>query len=82
MSTEQAAVRARGEHGIWSQAAGGFIEVGLWGDTAELGASVSRWLGRGEHADDLTVMALCGDHEEQPLDTCEDCFAEQTEQSL
>ena len=58
--------------GVWSDAAGGFIETQTWSPTA---AEEARrvWIVKGEDADDLSVLPICPQHEEQPRDTCEEC---------
>lgn len=61
------------EQGIWSDAAGGFIETGIYGDD-DAAARLESWRAEGE--DDAEIKAVCPDHEEQPADSCQDCYAE------
>lgn len=63
------------EWGVWSPESGGFVETGFWTETAAAEAA------RGIQGDDpdAEAKALCPDHEEQPLDGCEDCTAEDEE---
>jgi hypothetical protein len=63
------------EYGIWSEAAGGFIETQLHSPRA--GAEARDALVEdGEERSDLKVLEICPDHEDQPKATCEECFAE------
>lgn len=60
------------ECGVYSDAAGGFLETQL-PSTAEAEQARHDLLAGGEDAEDLTVLWICPDHEEQPADSCEDC---------
>lgn len=67
-----------GEHGVWSDAAGGFVETGLY-LPSQVDEAVARLVGQGEDRDDLTVLAICPDHEERPAQQCEDCDGEDSD---
>lgn len=65
------------EYGIWSAAAGGFIDYGYATPEAAQPA-VAALVEQDEDADDLKVLEMCQEHrdEEQPADGCESCNAE------
>lgn len=58
------------EYGLFSDE--GCIEAGFHSDTAAEAAIADRY----DVDDELTVRAICPDHEEQPADACEECFGE------
>lgn len=66
------------EYGVWSDAAGGFIETGLWSDV-EAQQALFAQIRAGEDPGDLDVLPVCPDHEEQPARSCEECDAEEAE---
>lgn len=68
------------EHGIWSDAAGGFIDSGLYTDV-QIEQALADFIAQGEDADDLKALAFCEDHrdEEQPAIGCELCADEEVE---
>lgn len=68
------------EFGIWSDAAGGFIETGFWSKMEAEGA-MPALIAEGEDEDDLSALAICAEHEEQPADTCEECATDDDEES-
>lgn len=58
------------QYGIFNDE--GCIEANLWSkDQAE--AALDLWVEEGEDREDLSIEALCPDHEEQPKDGCEEC---------
>jgi hypothetical protein len=67
------------EYGIFSEAAGGCIYAPCYSPEEAAEERVRLITEDGEEADDLTVKELCRDHEEQPKDACEECFAETTD---
>lgn len=46
---------------------------------AEAEIEKARYVAEGEDPDDVTIRELCPDHEGQPKDDCDDCFAEYDE---
>lgn len=58
-------------YGIWSEAAGGFIETDL--RKSGIDASLNHWVSQGEDPEDLEAKEVCADHPEQPADACEEC---------
>lgn len=66
---------ALGEHGVWSDAAGGFVDTQLYGQ-ASMRESLNALIAQGEDPEDLRVLAICPEHEEQPVDTCGECLAD------
>lgn len=65
------------EFGIWSDAAGGFIDYG-YATVESAQPAVEDFIAAGEDADDLKVLEICQEHrdEEQPAQGCEFCNAE------
>lgn len=68
------------EYGVWSGESGGFVVTGAWSSgeaDRDRQAEVDRAdpEDRADAGEDLTVRAICPDHEEQPADGCEDCAA-------
>lgn len=62
------------EYGIWTDADGGFSEVQMSRSQAD--ARLVELIAEDpDNADDLSVVELCGDHEEQPAVGCEECDA-------
>jgi hypothetical protein len=62
------------EYGIFSEDAGGCIYAPCY-STSEAETERQRLITEdGEDADDLTVRELCTEHEEQPKDSCEECY--------
>lgn len=63
------------EYGIWSDAAGGFVDTGLYTRT-EMNKALDEHRSNGD--DTARIRRLCPDHAdlEQPADACEDCAAE------
>jgi hypothetical protein len=59
------------EFGIFN--AEGCIERGFWTEE-EAGSALADLYANGE--ENLSVDALCDEHDEQPLNSCEDCFEE------
>jgi hypothetical protein len=68
------------EYGIFSEAAGGCIESGLY-SVAEGEERRAKLVAEGEDAGDLAVKEMCPDHEEQPKDGCEECADEDDEEA-
>ena len=60
-------------YGVWAESAGGFIFVV---DCAMDAANYAAEQLNEEPDEELSVMAVCREHEEQPADSCEDCHAE------
>lgn len=60
--------------GAWSEGAGGFIYVESCAlEVANYAANILD-----EDPDDtIKILAVCSEHEEQPHDTCEECFADE-----
>lgn len=59
-------------YGVWSDAAGGFIDT----DNYSMGSAENArayWIDQGEDSDDLTILEMCEYHEEQPRTGCEGC---------
>jgi hypothetical protein len=69
---------ASGEHGVWSDAAGGFVDTQLYGQ-ASMREALDALIAQGEDPEDLKVLAICPEHEEQVADTCDECLAEDDE---
>lgn len=63
------------ELGIWSDAAGGFIDAGLYSED-EAEAAIVSLVADGETQGDLSVIEVCPEHQEQPKDGCEECAAD------
>lgn len=76
--------------GIWSEYSGGFIDCGF--GSAEAAEEAMEGMIQGEvdadddpedaeraAEEDYSVKEECSDHEEQPKDGCEECFAEEQE---
>lgn len=66
------------EYGIWSDAAGGFIETQMR-SPREAAEARDALVADGEETSDLKVLEICPDHEDQPKAACEECFAEAPE---
>lgn len=66
------------EYGIWSEAAGGFIETQMR-SPKEAANECEALIAEGEERSDLKVLEICPDHEDQPRTSCEECFAEAPE---
>jgi hypothetical protein len=60
------------EFGIFSEAAGGCIYHPFYsiGEAEDMRAEAIRG---GEDSADLAIKVLCPEHEEQPLEDCQDC---------
>lgn len=74
------------QYGVWSTESGGFIVTSSWSSEeaerdrqAEIANAAPE--DREDATADLTVRAICSDHEEQPADGCEDCATEEEEVS-
>jgi hypothetical protein len=62
------------EYGIFNDE--GCIERGFWTED-EAGVALADYYADGE--ENLSIEALCGEHDEQPADSCEECFSEDDE---
>lgn len=64
------------QYGAWSEGAGGFIfAAGCAMESANFAAEQLD-----EDPDDtVKILAVCSEHEEQPADRCEECFADDDE---
>lgn len=64
-------------YGAWSDGAGGFIYTTDCAiEVANYAADELRQLAKENDTDTIQILAVCCDHEEQPADGCEDCYAE------
>jgi len=69
------------EWGIWTANDGGFVETQLYSESAADHA-LQRWVDeaaeddKADVLDDLSVVRICDDHEEQPLESCDECATE------
>ncbi len=69
--------------GLWDDCAGGFIYHGdCMHEVASEGADIITNPEHDSHDPDgeYKVVAICRSHEEQPADTCEECFSEQADE--
>lgn len=60
------------EYGIWTESDGGFSEVGL-GKLQADHRLVELIAEDPDNAEDLKILEICGEHEEQPAEGCEEC---------
>lgn len=66
------------EYGIFED--GECIESGFYGDLGHVAARATVGTLVTENPEqEYEIRALCPDHEEQPEDACEECFAEEDE---
>lgn len=70
-------------YGIWTESGGGFLVNGLHGRAGaeqaltEILAGTNGWQvvdpTDPDNAGDLSIVAQCDEHEDQPADGCDDC---------
>ncbi|MFJ4342655.1 hypothetical protein [Streptomyces sp. NPDC088915] len=66
------------EYGVWDEGAGGFVYA------ADCATDSGNWAVNllAEDPDaELSVKAVCPDHQEQPAAVCEDCYGDEDESS-
>lgn len=64
------------DFGIWTENDGGFVETQFYSRAAAQKRIQELIAEDPDNADDLRALELCADHEEQPVDGCEECDAE------
>lgn len=67
------------EYGIWTDGDGGFTEIGLHSLGAaeiRLAEIIAESPDPDADREDLSIKEVCPDHEDQPKDDCDECYAE------
>lgn len=64
------------EYGLFNDE--GCLEAQMY-SPEEAEARRQEYIAEGEHPDDVTAKEICPDHEGQPKDSCEECFADEPE---
>ncbi len=67
------------EFGLWTENDGGLVETQLWGQEAAEARMAELVAEDPENADDLSIVAVCPEHGEQPAEACEECDADDDE---